>query len=106
MRLGDVLVDVDGAPEVARRSPAVRRAVAAGREPCGGGAGSCRCASCEIVGEHRVGPDAERDAQLVAVEIGERARLRQHEIGDAALAGDDLLDPLVDRARADRAGAR
>ena len=59
----------------------------------------------QVFGEHGVGPDAERDAELVAVEVGERARLRQHEVGDAALAGHDLLDPLVDGAGADQAVA-
>ena len=38
--------------------------------------------------------------ELVGVEVGERARLRQHEVGDAALARDDLLDLLVDGAGA------
>src|SRR5436853_949549 len=37
----------------------------------------------EVVGEHGVRMDSERDAQLPAVEIGERARLRQHEVGNA-----------------------
>ena len=41
----------------------------------------------------------------LAVEVGERARLRQHEVGDVALAGHDLLDPLVDGAGAHQAVA-
>ena len=56
-----------------------------------------------VLGEQRVGAQAEGDAQLVGVEVGERARLRQHEVGDVALAGHDLLDPLVDGAGAHEA---
>ena len=49
-------------------------------------------------------PSASRSWSLI--EIGERARLRQHEIGDPALARDDLFDPLVDGARDRSAGDR
>src|SRR5689334_21714582 len=48
----------------------------------------------QVVGEDCIRLDAERGAQLPAVEVGERARLRQHQIGDAPLAGDDLFDTL------------
>src|SRR5690242_21632874 len=42
-------------------------------------------------------------SQLIGVEVGERARLRQHEIGDATLARDDFLDAFVDRPGTDQA---
>ena len=106
----------DGTSSAAvRRCPRSRRPFLAGAgrsvgpAPSGGAARSCsRSAgrSQQLLGEQRVGTDAERDAQLLAVEVGERARLRQHEVGDAALARDDLLDALVDRARDRSAGGR
>ena len=52
-------------------------------------------ASLVFVGEHGVGADAERGAELAGVEVGQRARLRQHEVGDAPLA----LRPPLRRAR-------
>ena len=49
--------------------------------------------------------DAERRLQLPAVEVADRRRLGQDQVGDAPLAGHDLLDPLVDGAGADQAVA-
>ena len=49
----------------------------------------------QIFGEQRVRPDAEREAELVAVEVGERARLRQDEIRDPPFAGHDFLDAFA-----------
>src|SRR5687768_9870069 len=74
------------------------------------GPAGCCCASAgfagsrgRLLGEQLLGPQAEGDAELVGVEVGERARLRQDEVGDVALAGHDLLDPLVDGAGAHEA---
>src|SRR5205085_9641172 len=70
----------------------------------GGGADSASAARSNVLlGEQGVGPQAEGRAQLVGVEIGERAGLGQDEVGDVALARHDLLDTLVDGARADQA---
>src|SRR5262249_35041773 len=52
-----------------------------------------------------VGPQAEGGAELVGVQVGDRAAGGEDEVGDAALAGDDLLDLLVDGAGADEAVA-
>ena len=76
-----------------------------GASAVAGGAGWGVCVvvavgSSVVLGEQLVGSQPEREAQLVGVEVGDRARPRQHELGDVALAGDDLLDAFVDGAGA------
>jgi hypothetical protein len=78
-----------------------RRRRAGGRHAAASAPASRRLVD-DLVGEQGLGAQAERHAQLGGVEVRERARLRQHEVGDVALARHDLLDPLVDRARADQ----
>src|SRR3954466_12818896 len=55
--------------------------------------GCSRCGgSFVLLGEERVGAQAEGGAQLLGVEVGERARAREDQVGDVALAGHDLFD--------------
>jgi len=60
----------------------------------GGAVGSCSHPSSDRADlrEQRVGPHAEREAELVLVEVASELD-SQHEIRDPALARDDFLDP-------------
>ena len=83
--------DVDRAGSLGLRAPAVV------------GAANAAGGSSVVPGEELVGSQPEGEAELVGVEVGDRARPRQHQLSDVALAGHDLLDTLVDRAGAHEA---
>ena len=67
-----------------------------------GAAGRCGPRSKIFLGEQGLGAESERRAQLLRVEVGQRARLGKNEVGDVALAGNDFLDPFVNRPRTDQ----
>ena len=75
------------------------------------GGGACSCCGLlampigglRFVLDDGVGTQPERGPQLLGADVAEAAAARQDQVGDPALAGHHLLDPLVDRARADQA---